>query len=394
MSLTTLTSADALPGILHICSAYAKQRVYAELVSELSSIGLRQFVYVPVRSVAELQKDAITDRVNLNHRFSLVLKPYHRVLFRTKVRALVRDLARNVDVGNYQVVHAHFLYSDGAVARRIQKLAGLPYVVAVRNTDINFFMRLRPDLRWICWDILRHASRIICINPAYLETLFRDLPSGVAAEVRRKADIVPNGIDCFWLNDSGPLDRAGDELLRILYVGDFSGNKNIVNAMRAVRIVDRQVPAILTLVGGGGSGEREVDRLIASREYPFVKRLGRINSREVLRDVYRSHDLFLMPSFRETFGLVYVEALSQGLPIVHSAGQGIDGYFPLGTVAESVNPSSPESIAEGIVKAASRLPGVRRQCSAAAAAFAWNAIGKKYKQIYLTARASSTRHDL
>ena len=44
-----------------------------------------------------------------------------------------------------------------------------------------------------------------------------------------------------------------------------------------------------------------------------------------------------MPSFPETFGLVYVEAMSQGLPIIYTKGQGIDGYFEDGKVGYPVN---------------------------------------------------------
>ena len=43
-----------------------------------------------------------------------------------------------------------------------------------------------------------------------------------------------------------------------------------------------------------------------------------------------------MPSRYETFGLVYGEAMSQGLPIIYSKGQGVDGYFKEGTVGYGV----------------------------------------------------------
>jgi glycosyltransferase involved in cell wall biosynthesis len=45
-----------------------------------------------------------------------------------------------------------------------------------------------------------------------------------------------------------------------------------------------------------------------------------------------------MASFKETFGLVYFEAMSQGTPVIYSEGQGIDGYFPQGFIGYSVDP--------------------------------------------------------
>ncbi len=51
-----------------------------------------------------------------------------------------------------------------------------------------------------------------------------------------------------------------------------------------------------------------------------------------LAERYRNSDIFIMPSKPQTFGLVYVEALTQGLPIIYGKGQGFDGYFDEGVV--------------------------------------------------------------
>ena len=55
-----------------------------------------------------------------------------------------------------------------------------------------------------------------------------------------------------------------------------------------------------------------------------------------------------MPSFHETFGLVYIEAMSQGLPIIYTKGEGIDGYFKEATVGYSVNPKDVKNIVKKI----------------------------------------------
>ena len=53
---------------------------------------------------------------------------------------------------------------------------------------------------------------------------------------------------------------------------------------------------------------------------------------------YKSAHIFVMPSLTETFGIVFIEALSQGLPLIYTKGQGIDGYFPQGFVGYAYNP--------------------------------------------------------
>jgi glycosyltransferase involved in cell wall biosynthesis len=55
-----------------------------------------------------------------------------------------------------------------------------------------------------------------------------------------------------------------------------------------------------------------------------------------------------MPSYRETFGLVYIEALSQGIPVIVGKNEGIDGIFA--DNCTTVNPYSQLSIEDGILK--------------------------------------------
>jgi glycosyltransferase involved in cell wall biosynthesis len=375
--------------VLHICSDYAKQHVYRELVSHLDALAIAQFVYVPVRTQAELGVNRDDGLQLTSYRFAHVLRPWHRVLFRTKVRTVLRDLLGHIDPGAIDLVHAHFLYSDGAVALKLHERYGLPYVVTVRNTDVNVFMRLRPDLSRLCWSIVANARNVVFITPAYRDLLLQRAPPAVRAHLERAARIVPNGVASYWLEQAPtrlPTRHAG-EPLKLLYVGDFSRNKNLVTTIRAARDLSASLPTALTLVGGGGDGEREVDALLETGAYPFVKRLARVEERDKLAEIYRTHDVFVMPSFRETFGVVYIEALSQGLPIVHTRGQGIDGYFERGTVAEPADPSDVLSVRRAVSRVSTRLDAVRAACVQAARAFGWPSIARTYSDLYRDAIA-------
>ena len=58
----------------------------------------------------------------------------------------------------------------------------------------------------------------------------------------------------------------------------------------------------------------------------------------------KEHQIFAMPSFNETFGLVYIEALSQNLPILYTKSEGIYKYFEEGHFGIGVEPSNIASI--------------------------------------------------
>jgi glycosyltransferase involved in cell wall biosynthesis len=110
-----------------------------------------------------------------------------------------------------------------------------------------------------------------------------------------------------------------------------------------------------------------------------------------LAAIYRAHDIFVMPSFRETFGVAYIEALSQGLPIVFTRGQGVDGYFEPGTVGEAVNPHDAEALKAAILGLAERLDERRSLCVAAAKAFDWQRIAREYVELYQAGSTGTMR---
>ncbi len=372
--------------ILHVCSDFARQELYTRLVGALESCGVeRQFVYVPVRTADELSAADGVQFVNTRIHLSHILKPRHRFLFRTKIRRVLADINSRTDVADFDVIHAHFLFSDGAAALRLNQNEGIPYVVAVRNTDLNAFWRLRPDLRGIARRVLKGASSVVFTSPAYREQLLSLLPKNLRYDVDAKARTVPNGIDNVWLSGESGRRGSRSETLRLLYVGDFSRNKNVNGVLRAAGLIAATRDVALTLVGGGGDGHDDLIGALEAGAYPFAKYAGRIHDKAELRKVYASHDVFVMPSFLETFGVAYIEALSQGMPILHSRGQGVDGYFEEGTVAEAVNPGDPQDIAEKILRLESRLPEIGDACRQQARRFGWSNIASEYLTIYSAA---------
>ena len=88
-----------------------------------------------------------------------------------------------------------------------------------------------------------------------------------------------------------------------------------------------------------------------------------------------------MPSLTETFGLVYVEALSQGLPILYTKGEGVDGFFSP-SYGESCNPRSIQDISEKIEKMLIHYEDYSIEEEYLRLHFDWDLIGNKYLQIF------------
>jgi glycosyltransferase involved in cell wall biosynthesis len=252
----------------------------------------------------------------------------------------------------------------------------------VRNTDINFFMRLRPDLNSIARQVLTEAGRVIFLSPAYREALLARLDTPLRQDVQAKAAVIPNGLSALWLEDWTRPARGADTPLRLLHVGDLSANKNVAGILRAAALLHSRRPVQLTLVGGSGARAAALRRELAASGHSFVNYLGKIDDGRALRDVYRTHDILVMPSFRETFGIVYIEALSQGLPVIHSKGQGIDGFFAPGTVSQAVDPNDIQDIAQAAEALIERHETSSPLCMAKAKEFSWELIARSYDELY------------
>ena len=89
-----------------------------------------------------------------------------------------------------------------------------------------------------------------------------------------------------------------------------------------------------------------------------------------------------MPSFYESFGLVYAEAMSQGLPVIYTKGQGFDKQFSDGVVGYSVNPKNIEDIKEKIADIINNYETISNNCLNYVNKFFWENISSYYKNLF------------
>ena len=103
---------------------------------------------------------------------------------------------------------------------------------------------------------------------------------------------------------------------------------------------------------------------------------------EKLIEVYRANDVFALTSFKESFGMVYIEAMSQGLPVIYTKGEGFDGQFEDGNVGYSVSPSDTTDISEKICMAYNNKETIYKSVIEKVQNFSWNEIVDEYIRIY------------
>lgn len=359
--------------ILHINSYYAEGTFYKNLYDEQIKNKMAIDVYVP--TPVPVSRDlGIYTLISQNH------KKADRYVFYLKHLKIYRDIKKAYKLDDYSVVHAHSLFSNGYVAMRIKQDFGIPYLVAVRDTDANIFFKRMVWLRKLGVEILNEAEKIIFLSSNYQDAVIEKyVPKVLKKAMAEKSEIIPNGIADFWLeNPAVPGKMENRKRLKLLFVGLIKKRKNIPTTIRAIKILQHQGYEVSFTIVGKVSDEAIFKQL---KNEPFIHYIPH-SSREELIEIYRNNEIFVMPSVTETFGLVYPEAMSQGLPVIYTRGQGFDGQFPDGQVGFAVNCDDAEEIAEKIIKIAANYQELSENAVSNANKFRWSDINQKYKHIY------------
>lgn len=367
--------------VLQITNDFAGSKVHSNLFKKLDDLGVEQVVYCPIRSENLFDSNRF-EGLHIDFIYSYVIRPWYKYFYHYKKRVLYSDMKNKVDLSSIDLIHAATLFSDGALAYEAYKEYDIPYVLAVRNTDINAFAKLQPHTWAFGRKILLHASKIYFISKA-LQSDFEQLMfvQPVLDVIRDKMVLRPNGVATYWLEHVQNLPTEGKD---VLYIGDFSDNKNIIrliSAIKEIRLESEFKDLGLTIIGGGKEHGNTVSDAIKREN--FISYLGKIYDKSKLDEVMRSHALFAMPSIHETFGLVYIESLSQNLPVVYSVGQGIDKLFDNenNPVGEGVEAKSVQSIKNAILLILrNRKMYSNRQVDFSM--FDWNSIASSYCEDY------------
>ena len=367
--------------ILHICNSYADNLLYSNLTNGLSKQNISQIIFIPMRSRTKLKEFSNCNK-NLDIYKSDTINLVDRMFFLRKIKKLYKNISKNIPLADVSLTHAHNLFSDGALALKLKKDKNIKYIVAVRNTDINIFFKFLFFYRSLGVKILKEAERIILISPAYLEKLLKYIPVEIHDELKDKISIIPNGVDDFWLDNKEIVTKEKRKFMNLLYVGDFSTNKNIISSIKAVEQLNLEYHNIKLTIIGGGHNSRHLLRYIKRCDKNIIHLINRIDDKYELLDYYRQMDIFIMPSFHETFGLVYLEAMTQGLPIIYTKGQGVDGYFKENSPGYSVNPYSIDDIKNKIILASENIQQLSANSLKHVDNFSWDIISNKYAELY------------
>jgi glycosyltransferase involved in cell wall biosynthesis len=368
--------------ILHINCNYLDNALHQVMIEHLNQIGVENRVFVPTYD----ERIAVIEP-NGNVTVSECFRKLDRVLFDFKQAKILKSLERSYDARNFDCIHAYTLFTDGNCAMKLSHKTGKPYVVAVRNTDVNDFFGKMIHLRSRGIQIMSEASAVFFLSEVYRKHVFeRYVPVRYADALATKTFVIPNGIDDFWVRNkvesisTEHQERINRKELRLVYAGRINKNKNLRTTLEAIEILKAEGWNVRFEVVGRIEKRAEYKRILVSPYACYIPQ----QPKQQLIEIYRANDVFVMPSFTESFGLAYVEAMSQGLPVVYSQGQGFDGQFEEGAVGRHAQAGCARSVADAILKVIGDYAAIRDRVVDRASRYSWDRIVVKYTEIYAT----------
>jgi glycosyltransferase involved in cell wall biosynthesis len=282
-----------------------------------------------------------------------------------------------------------FAIPGGPAAYRLRRVRGVPYVLALRGSDVprpelarhqRLHLITRPFIR----RYLRKAAGVTAVSGA-----LKDAAQALAPRV--SIEVIPNGVDAKFFT---PAANAGAKAAPrdLLFVGRLRDFKRVQDVLDALPRIESALgrPARFTIVGDGPhlpALRAQTARLKREGMRSDVIFLG-WRDHAALREVYRAASVVVLPSLVEGHPNVLLEGMACGVPCVASDVPGTREVVAEGGVL--VPPLDPAALAGAVVDMlahADRLRALRASARARAAAFSWDAVTARYEALLAQAGA-------
>ena len=265
-------------------------------------------------------------------------------------RAAVLDALLGSGPGMPDVLHAHVGYPDGAAVGSVAGARGVPMVLTEHASYIER-LAADPEIRAAYLAGARTAARIVAVSRILAERVIAAFP-----ELADRLVVIPNAVDIDAFRLTPTRDRDPDELL---WVGYRDEGKGIPALLRALQIVRRTRPgARLRMIGRSTTDEDEAAWRGLTAELGLVDAVAfePPADRSTVAGAMERAAVFVHPSRSETMGIVAVEALATGLPVVAVDSGGVTeilGPDP-SALGALVGAQEPEPLAAAILETSAR----------------------------------------
>jgi glycosyltransferase involved in cell wall biosynthesis len=297
------------------------------------------------------------------------------------------DVTRKVD---FDVMHVHdWLAAFSGIS--FKHYLNTPMVLTVHSTEVGRAQGLHsPDsfaINGIEWWATYESNRVIVCSNSMKDEICNHFNIPAV-----KVDVIPNAIDVTQYHTSA--DRGsvrqrfgvgwGEKL--VLCVGRLVPQKGIEYFIRAIPKIAQRFPEAKYIIVGEGWSRDILEAEARATGYAHKIRFTGFASDEDVINLMSSADVLVVPSIYEPFGIVALEGMATGVPVVASQVDGLAEIIDHERTGIFVFPRSPESIAWGIERVLSDYDHAKWMVENAKEklhnAYSWEAVAMKTVEVY------------
>ena len=268
--------------------------------------------------------------------------------------AFLNAIDEEIAKGKPDVIHGQHVWILSSLAAEYD----IPLVLTAHGTDLMGFDKW-PDLRHFAKKAINASKAVITISKDNGDLVRERFP-----EASQKIILMRNGYDpgVFFpesltreevLGSYGlsPEDYTGKKI--VIFAGKLTHAKGVDVLLRAEKKYSSEISDVLTLIVGDGEEMDHLKSLSQKLDNHTVRFLGNVDQNS-LRRLYNISDVDIVPSRKEAFGLVALEAMACGIPVIATDQGGLPDFVN-DSVGALVRPEDPNDLADAIIRTLSRL---------------------------------------
>ncbi|WP_084299306.1 glycosyltransferase [Dyadobacter tibetensis] len=218
--------------------------------------------------------------------------------------------------GKPDIIHAHCAQNAGMVALHIKRKYNIPYLITEHSTAYAL-KPLSVELKSAINEVYSNAFKVIAVSTEFQKLLANKLSLPV-----NLFEVIPNFIDTNYFQNTAIGDSSQLPYLTIFTVCYHERKKRIDRLIEAFHNICQQVANVKLVIGGVGPEtsrlQAQVKRLNLDSKISFSGFL----TKEQVKDQLSKTSIFVLPSDVETFGVVLIEAMAMGVPVISTRSGG------------------------------------------------------------------------
>lgn len=290
--------------------------------------------------------------------------PFNWLLYCIRYQTDLDDLAKGV-----KLVVAQNTIPDSIIAYWISKRHGLPFIIFEREQ--SRYSKIQKKLPFIN-KVYKSCDQFFTPNPSLSKKEF----------FKKKIGLLPHPIDShFYLGESKKINITYPKIITAARLLDWKQIDLIISTLGELKKMGYRFE--YTLIGEGPEYLKLKDLAIKESLVEYMKFKNFVSSTELAKE-FKSSDIFLLTSYPETLGRVYLEAAASGCLIIGHKNTGVDGLFKHNESAIFVNRNT---ILDNLLMLFSEDSTIQAQEIAQRGNrivkdLSWEKIGDKYHEIY------------